>query len=136
MPGWTTATWLVVSTSRTLFIRSKEITSPSSIGTAAPGQAAAGAAGCHWNLLFGSDFQQLRNLFGGGRLGEIAGLLRRRRQHLVVPVVLGDRIAGQQVVVADDVCEPRRYVAHGCGCSNNRKGCKPSTAPTNGGWML
>ena len=35
-PGWTTATWLVVSTSRTAFIRSKEISSPSSRGRAAP----------------------------------------------------------------------------------------------------
>src|SRR5271166_4824125 len=35
-PGWTTATWLTLSTSRTWFIRSKEITSPPSCGRAAP----------------------------------------------------------------------------------------------------
>ncbi|CKR99779.1 Uncharacterised protein [Mycobacterium tuberculosis] len=35
-PGCTTATWLAVSTSRTLFIRSNEISSPPSTGRAAP----------------------------------------------------------------------------------------------------
>lgn len=35
-PGWTTATWLVTSTSSTAFIRSKETSSPSARGIAAP----------------------------------------------------------------------------------------------------
>jgi hypothetical protein len=98
------------------------------------GQAGSGSAGRHGNLVLGGHFQQLRNLVGAGRFGDVGRLLRRTRQFLVVPVVLGDRVTGQQVVVPDDAREPGRDVAHGW--SSRRKGCRPSTAPTNGGWML
>ena len=93
-------------------MRSKEISRPSARGIAAPDRPVPDPRAVTGTLSFEAAFSSSDDLLSGGRFGDVRRPLWRLGQHLVVPVVLGYRVTGQQVVLADDLGEPRRHVAH------------------------